>query len=95
MMNLYLVERPENNSADYEEDIAFVCIAESVEIARLIHPNFYKWDESKWTQHFENPNYTYSNIDTTWPNPNTLRVTYLGASYEIESRIVLVSNGGA
>lgn len=66
-MNLYLIERPDDNPAGYDDyDSAVVC-ANSEDEARMIHPRGTDWDgkAGEWD---------------SWVGSETVRVTLIGVA---------------
>lgn len=77
-MNLYLLFQNENDRYDTYDSC--VVIAESEELAKLIHPNGDKWN-GEWEQ-FGN----YS-----WAHPDNVKVKLLGTSVDSKEQVVLAS----
>jgi len=103
--SIYLVQRPNYKKGDklWEEYDSFVCVVESEEEARKMHPmsdetteisiveQIEDYEATKWFDHLENKG--FYQLNNSWVSPENicdLKVTRIGSG-EGESRIVLAS----
>jgi len=84
-MNIYRVSRPDSDDVGYDEYSEFVCVAESIEAAKKIHPDSCAIRYPAEFRQSEIPS-------LFWPvDPALLTVVCLGPSQETEPRVVCAS----
>jgi len=86
-MNIYHVSRPDSDIVGYDEYSEFVCVSESIEAAKKIHPD---------SCIIRYPEFRQNEIpSSSWPvDPALLTVVCLGPSQETEPRVVCASFHG-
>lgn len=78
-MNIYLIERPQGNPADWDHYIGGVVTAETEEDARHIHPG-----GKMYTDECQDGSYL-------WIKPEEVKVTVLGISLDTKSGVIMDS----